>query len=380
MSIAEVAWPALTGLAAAFAASVLLAVTKRWHGKFSFDTHEGSQKFHNGSIPRIGGVALFAGLLAAAAVAGSPARSLLFALGVSSLIGFAAGLAEDLSKKVSPALRLLATMLSASTFCVLTGYSVTRLDIPLVDGFMSLPLVSIAFTVFVMAGLANAVNIIDGFHGLAAGTVVIMLCALGTVAFLAEDHDLALVAVMVAAVLSGFLLVNFPFGYVFLGDGGAYLIGLVLGAVAVMLAARNPGVSAWTVAVVLAYPIIETLFSIARKMVRIGHAPTRPDEVHLHMLVYRSFDRESASRPGRRRMANPLTGASMWVWATMSLIFVALFPHTREWALAALAVQIAVYAVIYYRCYRQDGRWAAEARWRPESGGRVGRKERGAAT
>lgn len=221
MSIAEVAWPALTGLAAAFAASVLFAVTKHWHGRLSFDTGTGPQKVHDEPTPRIGGVALYAGLLAAAAVADSPVRSLLLVLGVSSLIGFVAGLAEDLSKKVPPALRLLATMLSALIFCILTGDSVTRVDIPLIDDFMSLPLISIAFTVFVMAGLANAVNIIDGFNGLATGSVIIMLCALGIVAFLAEDHDLALVSIMVAAVLSGFLLVNFPFGYVFLGDGGA---------------------------------------------------------------------------------------------------------------------------------------------------------------
>ena len=352
MSIAEVAWPALTGLAAAFAASVLLVVTKRWHGKFSFDIHKGPQKVHDKPTPRIGGVALFTGLLAVAAVPGAPTRSLLYVLVAGSLIGFVAGLAEDLSKKVSPALRLLATMVSPLIFCILTGYSVTRLDVPLVDGFMSLPLISIAFTVFVMAGLANAVNIIDGFHGLATGSVIIMLCALGTVAFLAEDHDLVLVAIMVAAVLSGFLLVNFPFGYVFLGDGGAYLIGLILGALAVMLAERNPGVSAWTVAVVLAYPIIETLFSIARKMVRGGHAPTRPDEAHLHMLVYRGY-MERAGSPERRRMANSLTGVSMWAWPTMTLIFVSLFPHTREWAVAVLALQVAVYAVIYlYLTYR----------------------------
>ena len=146
-----------------------------------------------------GGGALYVGILAAAAVSASPARGLLLALGISSLAGFAAGMVEDLSKKTPPTLRLLGTILSGLIYCILTGYAVTRLDFPLIDGFMSLPLISIAFTVFVMAGLANAMNIIDGCHGLAAGTAVIMLCALGTLAFLVEDHDLALVALVVAA-------------------------------------------------------------------------------------------------------------------------------------------------------------------------------------
>lgn len=352
MSIAELVRPALIGLAVTFAASVLIAVTKRWHGRFSFDILQGPQKFHDAPTPRIGGLALYAGLVAAAASSFSPARGILLALGVGGLAGFAAGMAEDLSKKTSPALRLLATMLSGLVFCTLTGYSVTRLDISLLDGFLSLPLISVAFTVFVMAGLAHAVNIIDGFNGLASGTVIIMSCAFGIIAFLAEDYDLTLAAIVIAAVLSGFLLVNFPFGHVFLGDGGAYLAGLLLGALAVMLAARNPGVSAWTVAVILAYPIMETLFSIARKTVRSGHGPSQPDTMHLHMLVHRGFVRKFAGRRGGKRLANPVTGAVMWAGAATGLIFVLLFPQTREWAFAFLAAQAALYVIVYCCCYR----------------------------
>ena len=349
MSITEAACPALIGFAVTFVTSVLIAVTKQRHGRFSLDTLPGPQKFHDEPTPRIGGLAVYAGLMAATATAGPPARGLLFALGIGGLAGFAAGMAEDLSKKTSPALRLLATMLSGLVFCTLTGYSVTRLDISLLDGFLSLPLISVAFTVFVMAGLANAMNIIDGFNGLASGTVVIMSCAFGIIAFLAEDYDLTLAALVVAAVLSGFLLVNFPFGYVFLGDGGAYLAGLMLGALAVMLAARNPGVSAWAVAVILAYPIMETLFSIARKTVRSGHRPSQPDEMHLHMLVHRGFVRNLAKRRGGEQLANPVTGAVMWAGAMTGLIFVLLFPQTREWAFAFLATQAVLYVIVY--CY-----------------------------
>ena len=372
MSIPEVAGSAVTGLAVALAASVLIAATKRWHGRFSLDTHSGPQKFHDAPTPRIGGLALYAGILAAAAVSAPPARGLLFALAASSLLAFAAGLAEDLTKKVSPTLRLLATMLSGLVFCVLTGYAVTRLDFAVIDGFMALPLISIAFTVFVMAGLANAVNIIDGFHGLAAGTVIIMLCALATLAFLAGDHGLAVAAVVVAAVLSGFLAVNFPFGYVFLGDGGAYLAGLMLGALAVMLAARNPAVSVWAVAVVLAYPVLETLFSIARKTIRSGHRPSRPDEMHLHQVAYRRIVKKFAGRPGGERVANPITGLMMWGGATTGLAFVVLLPRTGESALLFLALQAALYAVVYRLLASPDRSRACDAHGaRPKGGARV---------
>lgn len=356
MSITEVVPPALAGLAVALAASVLFVATKRWHGRLTFDSGAGPQKVHEAPTPRVGGLALYAGLLAAAAAAVPPARGLLLLLAVSSLTGFAAGVAEDLSKKISPGLRMLAIAFSGWSFCILSGYSVTRLDFSLIDGFLSLPLVSVAFTVFVMAGLANAINIIDGFHGLAAGTVIIMLCAFGIVAFRFEDHDLAMVAIMAAAAMSGFLLVNFPFGHLFLGDGGAYLSGLVLGALAVMLAERNPGISAWTIAVILYYPVVETLASIARKTIRSGFHPGQPDELHLHMLIYRNLSGKLGRSPAGAGPANPLTGAIMWGGAALGLVFVLLCPFTREWAIAMIALQTIIYAAVYYHYYITTGR------------------------
>ena len=343
MNTIEGAGPALTGLAVALAASVLIAATKRWHGRFSLDTRSGPQKIHDAPTPRVGGLALYAGLIAAAAVSRPPVRELLLASAAGSVIAFAAGLAEDLTKKVPVSLRLLATMLSGVVFCLVTGYAVTRLDFAPIDGLMALPLVSIAFTVFMIAGLTNSFNIIDGFHGLAAGTAIVMLCALAALAFLSGDSELAWAALAAAAVLAGFLSVNFPFGYVFLGDGGAYLAGLLPGTLAIMLAARNPGISVWAVAVVLAYPVIETVFSIARKSMRSESGPGRADAMHLHHLVHRrlvaSLEIGSA--------ANPITGVLMWGGAATGLLFVLSLPPEREWALPALALLAALYSVVY---------------------------------
>ena len=361
MNVAEVVWPASTGLGVAFATSVLIVGTKRWHGSFSIDSRPGPQKYHDLPTPRIGGVALYAGLLAAAAASAPPLRGLLLTLAIGSLAAFAAGLAEDLTKRIPPTLRLAATMLSAWSLCLVSGYAVTRLDIPPIDAFMALPLVSIAFTTFILAGIAHAVNIIDGFHGLAAGTAIIMLCALGGLAHLAGDAELVWATVAVAAVLSGFLAVNFPLGRLFLGDGGAYLAGLMPGTLAVMLAARNPGVSVWVVAVVMAYPVLETLFSIARKAAWKGHSPFRPDEMHLHEMVYRRLAGRRARGPGRGWQANAMTGALMWGGALTGLVFVAAFPRTGEWAALFLAMQAALYLVVYRLLLSSERSRAARA-------------------
>ncbi len=219
-------------------------LTKGLHGSFTFDTEVGPQKFHEKATPRIGGAALLLGFWAAALFTPPPTRQLLSLLGLCGAIAFLVGFGEDLWKKTWPVVRLGATAGAALSFCLLTGYRVTRLELPIADELLVFPFISIAFTVFAIAGLMNAVNIIDGFHGLASGSVILMTGAFGVVAAVVGDTQLFLVAVIVLAVLLVFLMFNFPFGYLFLGDGGAYLSGFWLACLAVMLPERNPEVSA----------------------------------------------------------------------------------------------------------------------------------------
>ena len=120
-------------------------------------------------------------------------RPLLIDLGLCGALAFFAGSAEDLWKKTRPVLRLGATAGAALSFCLLTGYRVTRLEIPIIDELLVFPFISIAFTAFAIAGLMNAVNIIDGFHGLASGSVVLMTAAFGAVAAAVGDTQLLLV-------------------------------------------------------------------------------------------------------------------------------------------------------------------------------------------
>ena len=345
----DAVFPVLIGVVVTFGASVLIVVTKRWQGVFAFDAITGPQKFHHTLTPRIGGLAVFVGFWAAAGTAGQPLRELLFALGMSGVFAFSDGFADDVTKRVLPTLRLFMMMLSGLVFCLMTGYSVTRVEVPFIDTILEFHYVSIAFTAIAIAGLSNAVNVIDGFHGLAAGSVIIMLAALAVVASYTGDLDVATLALVIGAVLSGFLLVNFPFGYVFLGDGGAYFAGFLLGSLAVMLPMRNPELSPWVSLLILSYPVLETVFSSIRKTVRRGHSPSQPDRLHLHMLVYRSYARRIGNVLGSERLSNPLTSVLMWGGIMTSLVCVVVIPYTREWSILALSLQAGLYVLIYRR-------------------------------
>ena len=154
-----------------------------------------------------------------------------------------------------------------------------------------------------MGGVANAINIIDGFNGLAAGAMLIMLAAFAVVAHRVDDDLVFSLAVIYGALVLGFFLVNFPGGRIFLGDGGAYFCGFLLAALGVLLPARNADVSAWNALLICAYPVIETLASIRRKARRDGHSVGQPDRVHFHMLAHRRYARRLVSETARAACA-----------------------------------------------------------------------------
>ena len=349
MSFFSEIWALSTGFFVTLFGSVLVVITKRWHGSLTFDTFTGPQKFHDAPTPRIGGLAVYLGYWIVVAAIPQPTQSLLVALGICGTPAFLAGLAEDLSNRVAVPWRLLATVLSGLLFCLFTGYSVTQTEVYLVDDLIELHFISLLFTAFAIGGLSNAINVIDGFNGLAAGAVIIMVSSFGIAAFLVDDIELALFAAVIVALLLGFLFVNFPWGYLFLGDGGAYFAGFLLGSLAVMLPVRNPQISEWYSIMILAYPVLEILHSIVRRTVRKGRRATSPDNLHLHTLIYRTFARKIAKTLGKEKLANPVTSVLIWGGTLTSLVFVLLIPTSREWALPAFILQALLYIVVYRR-------------------------------
>ncbi|NMM55616.1 MraY family glycosyltransferase, partial [Paenibacillus aquistagni] len=147
--------------------------TTRWHGRYSLDATRGVQKFHITPTPRIGGAAIMIGLWMALGVLPQAQQELLLPVLVAALPAFVFGLAEDLTRTGSVRARLLATMASGAVCWFLTGVTLQYTGLAPLDGLLGWLPFSVLFTAFAVGGVANAVNIIDGFNGLASGTVVI---------------------------------------------------------------------------------------------------------------------------------------------------------------------------------------------------------------
>jgi UDP-N-acetylmuramyl pentapeptide phosphotransferase/UDP-N-acetylglucosamine-1-phosphate transferase len=284
--------PVLTSVYVAFLASLLLCIavvlTKRWHGVFSMDTTDGIQKFHSVPTPRIGGIPIVFALVIAWGKSSAEIQTLLAPILFAGMPAFLFGIAEDLTKQIGVLQRLLATMASGLLAWWITDYSLSRLDIWGVDLLMQFTLFSVIFTAFAVGGVANAINIIDGFNGYASLTCTIAFIGFALIAFQVGDQNLAFVSLILAAAVFGFFWVNWPFGKLFLGDGGAYFLGFSLAWIAVLLIERNPSVSAFSALVICILPITEVIFSIFRRKVRNEH-PGKPDNLHFHSLLQRRY-------------------------------------------------------------------------------------------
>lgn len=339
-----------TAFATAFALAVLIVLTKRWHGRLTLDLVAGVQKLHTVPTPRVGGLPILAGLAAAWPALPEDLRALLGPLLVAATPAALFGLAEDLSRRVGIAPRLAATLASGVLFWWLTGHAITRVDLAPVDALLAFLPLAVALTAFAAGGMANAVNIVDGLNGLAGLATLCALAGFGVVAHTMGDAPLAAACALLAAAVAGFWLVNWPLGKIFLGDGGAYFLGFLLACLGILLAERNPEVSAFAVLLVCAHPVTEVLFSIWRRKFR-DRKPGHADALHLHSLVKRRLVRRmmpAASKGARNSVAGLMVGAANAVPAALA---VALHDSPLLSALAVLALAYA-YVGLYARLVR----------------------------
>ncbi|MBV8666490.1 MAG: glycosyltransferase family 4 protein [Burkholderiaceae bacterium] len=315
----------------------------------ALDSHDGVQKVHAHVVPRVGGIGIFLAVVATGVFTMWRAPAIgdgIVLLLACSTVAFLGGIVEDFTKSVSPVRRLTLTMCAA-----VLGYWLLDARIEHIDGISSQILVlgsiwlTLPLTVLAVAGIANAVNIIDGFNGLASVVTICMLLSLGYVALQVGDMFVMVAALMVAGATTGFLAWNYPAGLIFLGDGGAYFLGFMLGELSILLVMRNPQVSTWYAMLLLIYPVFETLFSIYRRIFLRGRSPGMPDGIHLHSLIFRRLVLWAAGRHDARALtrSNSMTSPYLWLLSLMAVI-----PATLLWKHSFVLILFCLLFVISY--------------------------------
>lgn len=316
------------------------------------------QKVHVTPVPRVGGLGVVLALVAWAAWLWGEGRN-----GAATTVGallacagpaFVAGFVQDCSEAVTPRGRLVATALSAVLAFVALDLGLRHTTIPGLDWVVGFTFGSLVVTVFTVTGIAHAINIIDGFNGLASMCVMLMLGAVAYVAFQVDDRLVGLIALAGIGAVLGFFLWNFPSGLIFMGDGGAYFLGFFVAELSILLLNRNPEVSPLFPLLVCIYPVFETLFSIYRRWLLRDRPAHLPDGIHLHSLIYRRVMRwalgENTARARTRR--NSMTSPVLWLLCMLSIVPATLWWwHTATLAWCVLGFGV-TYVVLYWRIVR----------------------------
>jgi UDP-GlcNAc:undecaprenyl-phosphate GlcNAc-1-phosphate transferase len=353
--------PYLVVLGVAFATTVLVTpIVRRLAIRIGAVVTPDSRRVHAKPTPTLGGVALAGGVLAGLGVAWRmPEFRPIFdsptvPLGVAVAAGviFLVGLIDDVREVSAPA--KVAGMVLAGSILTLAGVSTVFFRIPF-GGILSLtPDLSAFITVLWVVGMANAINLIDGLDGLAAGITGIAAGSfflyglrLEQVDVLAAGNIGPLLAVITLGICIGFLPHNFHPARIFMGDAGALLLGLLMAASTMAVGgstdAEYIGSTFFFFAplviplVILGVPILDTIFAIIRRATRRSGLATA-DKEHLHHRLMRLGH-------GQRRSV-----LILWAWTAL-LSVVVLVPTYTGRAVPLITVTLVALALMLYTVF-----------------------------
>ena len=269
-----------------FLVSILLIFISKLQGKKGVvNLRKSPQTLHKNSISRFGGISIFLSLLIVSFYDSSENYEFLrTALYCSSPI-FILGILDDFQFEIKPFIRLLIVVPSAFLSYYFLGIEAYSVDIPYLDYLFNFKIFSILFICFAVAGMVNAFNMIDGINGLVLlySLTICILILLFQSSSSSTQINLFFVAIFFA-IFAVFIL-NFPFGRIFLGDGGAYFLGIML-SIGVIKYYQINDLSPWYVFSVFIYPITDVLISIIRRIIA-KVSIFNPENKHLHHLVYK---------------------------------------------------------------------------------------------
>ena len=290
--------------AVAFAVTALLVpVVRRLAIHFDIVDKPGPRRVNKEPIPRMGGVAMFGGLLAAMFVEylfellGLWYGPFITSSGVSVriigiIVGFAVivfvGVLDDVFS-LTPYAKCVGQIV-ASCIIVGTGTLIMRFHMPFSDDIVVLGAAAYPITVLYLIAFINVINLIDGLDGLAAGVAAIDALTLFIIVLTLLRIDAALLCVIIIGICLGFLIYNFHPASIFMGDSGSMLLGLALGTVSLLGSARFASITIALVPIVIALvPIIDSIAAVIRRLR--AHRPiTSADAGHIHhRLLLRGY-------------------------------------------------------------------------------------------
>ncbi|MEA4891963.1 MAG: MraY family glycosyltransferase [Peptococcaceae bacterium] len=250
------------------------------------------RKVHTCPMPRMGGLAIFFSFWITIFIT-QPITAELKAFAFGSLLILISGVWDDM-KNIRPWMKLV-FQFAAALVVILAGVKVTFITnlfsaSPTVLGWLSVP-----FTMLWIVGMTNAVNLVDGLDGLAAGVSAIAALSIGIIAWMEGFASVGYLSILLASSTFAFLKYNFHPAKIFMGDTGALFLGYALAVISILgLTKMATTVSLFLPVVVLGVPIMDTLFAIVRRLTnRMPIFAADKDHLH-HRLLAMGFSHTQA--------------------------------------------------------------------------------------
>ena len=319
-----------------------------WHKKFyrnlGLKTYHAIQRIHLNETPRLGGLIFILSLSSFVALSNTNEGIQLLKIILICLIPIIfVGAKEDLFHNVEPAIRLLTLLFVGWLFRLqFTGPLPILTDIPFIGKLILLQGGASFFYILGMVAVANGMNLIDGVNGLCGA---VFLSILSTLLFLSyKTSDITMLSLIFSVILFiiPFILMNYPYGRIFLGDLGSYSLGLIVSMLTIILFGRHPEISPWGALLILIYPATEVVFSSLRRMVK-GVSIYHPDTAHLHLKLFHFF----RPQPHYKKIANALVTPILSVLWLFPLLTIAWVYQKSLFIWIAIILFISLYGLFY---------------------------------
>ncbi|WP_203363306.1 MraY family glycosyltransferase [Bacillus sp. REN10] len=241
------------------------------------------RKVHQRIMPRMGGLAIFISFMIGMFVL-QPQADFNLAIILGGIIIIITGVLDD-RFELSAKVKLAGQLLAALVVVVYGGVQMEDINLPF-GGQMEFGYLSIPLTILWIVGITNAINLIDGLDGLAAGVSSIALFTISLMAYMKGDLYVMSVALLVLGSTLGFLHYNFHPAKIFMGDTGALFLGYIISVLALLGFKNVTVVSLIIPIIILGVPITDTFFAIIRR--KVNKQPlSAPDKSHLHHCLLR---------------------------------------------------------------------------------------------
>lgn len=266
-----------------------------------------------------------------------------------SLLFFLIGFLEDLIKNIQPLLRLLALLLITLIGLIQTKNIIIHTDVDFFDFLLGIKVIAILFTTLCVLGSTNSFNMMDGANGLITFFSITILITITVYASRENNTEILKLSYIFCGTLIGFLVLNWPRAFIFLGDGGSYLIGSFLCSFLIFVSNILVSFNFFHIMILMAYPFWEILFTIIRRL-KYSNKVIIADNFHLHSLIFLFISNFKVFK-NNKTTSNAITSLIVnFVALSGPLIYLFIISKnnlTEETALLSFLIFLLIFTFIY---------------------------------